>query len=95
MLEYDIKALFDMIDHELLMRAVKQHTDCKWVILYIKRWLTSPFQTADGKMERKAGTSQGGIISPVLANLFLHYAFDKWMERNNPQNPGQDMQMME
>lgn len=86
-LEYDIKALFDTIDHELLMRAVKQHTDCKWVILYIKRWLTSPFQTADGRMERKAGTPQGGVISPVLANLFLHYAFDKWMERNNPQNP--------
>jgi len=87
-LEFDIKALFDTIDHELLMRAVTKHTDSQWVILYIKRWLSSPFQTSEGKIiERTAGTPQGGVISPVLANLFLHYAFDKWMERNNPQNP--------
>ena len=87
-LEFDIKALFDTIDHELLMRAVTQHTDSQWVILYITRWLNSPFETSEGKMiERIAGTPQGGVISPVLANLFLHYAFDKWMERNNPQNP--------
>ena len=87
-LEYDIKALFDTIDHELLMRAVTKHTDCKWITLYITRWLTSPFQTAKGeRIARKAGTPQGGVISPVLANLFLHYAFDKWMERNNPQQP--------
>jgi RNA-directed DNA polymerase len=70
------------------MRAVAKHTDCKWIILYISRWLISPFQTAEGeRIERKAGTPQGGIISPVLANLFLHYAFDKWIEKNNPQNP--------
>lgn len=87
-LEYDIKALFDRIDHELLLRAVRKHTDCKWIIVYIERWLTSPFQTAEGNLiERKAGTPQGGVISPVLANLFLHYAFDKWMEKNNPQHP--------
>ncbi|WP_211367302.1 reverse transcriptase domain-containing protein [Sporomusa termitida] len=87
-MEYDIKALFDTIDHELLMRAVTRHTDCKWIILYIRRWLASPFETADGKiMVRKAGTPQGGVISPVLANLIMHYAFDKWMARNNPQNP--------
>lgn len=87
-LEFDIKALFDTIDHELLMKAVTKHTNCKWVILYITRWLKSPFQTAEGKViERRAGTPQGGVISPVLANLFLHYAFDKWMERNNPLNP--------
>ena len=87
-LEFDIKALFDTIDHELLMRAVTKHTDSQWVILYIRRWLSSPFQTSEGKIiERTAGTPQGGVISPVLANLFLHYAFDKWMERNNPRNP--------
>ena len=87
-LEFDIKALFDTIDHELLMRAVTKHTDSQWIILYITRWLSSPFQTSEGKIiERTAGTPQGGVISPVLANLFLHYAFDKWMERNNPQNP--------
>jgi RNA-directed DNA polymerase len=88
LLEFDIKGLFDNIDHELLMRAVKTHTDCKWVILYIERWLKAPFQTEDGRtIERKAGTPQGGVISPILANLFLHYVFDKWMERNRPQNP--------
>ena len=87
-LEFDIKALFDTIDHELLMRAVTKHTDNQWIILYITRWLRSPFQTSEGKLiERTAGTPQGGVISPVLANLFMHYAFDKWMERTNPQNP--------
>jgi len=88
LLEFDIKGLFDHINHDLLIRAVKVHTDCKWVILYIERWLTAPFQMKNGQIvERRAGTPQGGVISPVLANLFLHYAFDKWMERNKPQNP--------
>jgi len=87
-LEFDIKGLFDNINHELLMKAVRKHTDCKWVILYIERWLKAPFQTKDGKMEeRKAGTPQGGVISPVLANLFLHYAFDKWIQINFQQIP--------
>jgi len=87
-LEFDIKGLFDNIDHELLMKAVNKHTNCKWIILYIDRWLKSPFQTKEGRiMERNAGTPQGGVISPVLANLFLHYAFDKWMENINPNNP--------
>ena len=88
LLEFDIKGLFDNISHELLMRAVKTHTDCKWLLLYIERWLKAPFQTEKGEItERRSGTPQGGVISPVLANLFLHYAFDKWMERNRPQNP--------
>ncbi len=86
-LEYDIKGLFDNIDHKLLMRAVRKHTDCKWIILYIERWLRAPFKDKDGLLERKAGTPQGGVISPVLANLFLHYVFDKWMKTNFPQNP--------
>lgn len=87
-LEFDIKGLFDNIDHELLMKAVHKHTDCKWIIMYIERWLKAPFQTKDGKViERTAGTPQGGVISPVLANLFLHYVFDKWMELNYPNNP--------
>lgn len=86
-LEFDIKGLFDHIDHELLMKAVKKHTDCKWVILYIERWLKAPVQKKDGKMvERTSGTPQGGVISPVLANLFLHYTFDKWMVINHPRN---------
>jgi len=86
-LEYDIKGLFDNIDHKLLMRAVRKHSDCKWIILYIERWLKAPFKDKDGLIERKAGTPQGGVISPVLANLFLHYVFDKWIKTNFPQNP--------
>jgi len=87
-LEFDIKGLFDNIDHSLLMRAVKAHTDCKWLLLYIERWLKAPFQKDDGRViERQTGTPQGGVISPLLANLFLHYVFDMWMKRNRPQNP--------
>ena len=87
-LEFDIKGLFDNIDHELLMRAVTKHTNCKWELLYIRRWLTAPFKRASGEYEnRKSGTPQGGVISPVLANLFMHYCFDKWMDINFPNNP--------
>jgi RNA-directed DNA polymerase len=88
LIEFDIKGLFDNIDHDLLMRAVRKHTDCKWLLLYIERWLKAPFQMGDGRIiERNTGTPQGGVISPVLANLFLHYAFDEWMKRTHPQNP--------
>ena len=88
LLEFDIKGLFDNIEHELLMKAVRHHTKCKWSLLYIERWLKAPFQKEDGTLiERTKGTPQGGVISPVLANLFLHYVFDKWMERNHSQNP--------
>jgi group II intron reverse transcriptase/maturase len=85
-LDLDIKGFFDNIDHELLMRAVRKHTDCKWVLLYIARWLKAPVQLEDGNLTRRdKGTPQGGVISPLLANLFLHYAFDTWMQRQNPQ----------
>ncbi len=88
LLEFDIKGLFDNIAHELLMKAVRHHTKCEWTLLYIERWLKAPFQKEDGTLtERTKGTPQGGVISPVLANLFLHYVFDKWMERNQSQNP--------
>ena len=87
-LEFDIKGLFDNIDHELLMRAVRKHTDSKWILLYIERWLKVPFQKADGTLiERMKGTPQGGVVSPVLSNLFLHYVFDVWMKRNYPELP--------
>lgn len=87
-LEFDIRGLFDNIDHELLMRAVRKHTDCRWVLLYTERWLKAPFQTAEGtERPREKGTPQGGVVSPLLANLFLHYVFDEWMRRNRPQNP--------
>lgn len=81
-LEFDIKGLFDNIDHDLLMKAVMHHTKEKWVILYIRRWLTAPMQMPDGTcIARTQGTPQGGVISPVLSNLFLHYVFDAWMGR--------------
>ena len=87
-LEFDIKGLFDNIDHELLMKAVTKHTDIKWVILYIKRWLTAPLELKDGTLvQRNKGTPQGGVISPVLSNLFLHYVFDTWMTRNHSDKP--------
>lgn len=87
-LELDIKGLFDNIDHELLMKAVEKHVKEKWVRLYIERWLVTPFKTLEGDIvDRKAGTPQGGVISPVLANLFLHYAFDVWMQKNHPNCP--------
>lgn len=87
-LEFDIKGLFDNIDHELLLKAVKKHTDCRWVILYIERWLKAPFQEVGGTLtDRRCGTPQGGVVSPVLANLFLHYTFDVWIKRNYPTTP--------
>jgi RNA-directed DNA polymerase len=87
-LEFDIRGLFDNIDHGLLMKAVRYHTTCKWVLLYIERWLTAPMQKEDGTIVgRDKGTPQGGVISPLLANLFMHYAFDKWMAKNFPKLP--------
>jgi RNA-directed DNA polymerase len=87
-IDLDIKGLFDNIDHELLMRAVRKHVKERWILLYIERWLKAPFQTEAGeKIPRIAGTPQGGVISPILANLFMHYAFDLWMTRNHRNNP--------
>ena len=87
-IEFDIKGLFDNIDHELLMKAVELHTEEKWMKLYIRRWLTAPFVTKKGRViERNSGTPQGGVISPVLANIFLHYAFDIWMKTNYSMAP--------
>src|SRR4051812_7881898 len=84
-LDLDIKAFFDSIDTELLMRAVCKHATSRWEVLYIERWLKAPAQMPDGTIvERTRGTPQGGVISPLLANLFLHYAFDLWMTRNFP-----------
>ena len=70
------------------MKAVRKHTDSKWVILYIERWLKAPIQMPNGTTsQRFSGTPQGSAISPILANLFMHYAFDRWMETKNPHNP--------
>jgi RNA-directed DNA polymerase len=87
-LEFDIKGLFDNIPHDLLMKAVCKHTIEKWIILYIERWLKAPIQKADGTITaRNLGTPQGGVISPLLSNLFLHYVFDSWMQRTHANIP--------
>ena len=87
-LDLDIKRFFDNIDHDLLMRAVRKHAKDCWVILYIERWLKAPAEEEDGRRtERVKGTPQGGVSSPLLANLYLHYGFDEWMRRNYPQTP--------
>ena len=71
-----------------MLRAIRHHTDCPWVLLYIERWLKAPVQMEDGSIvPRTAGTPQGGVISPLLANLFLHYAFDAWMTRKSAHIP--------
>ena len=86
--DIDIKDFFDSIDHELLLRAVRKHTDYPWALLYIERWLKTPVMMNDGKLVlRDRGTPQGGVISPLLANLFLHYAFDAWLGRMMPGVP--------
>ena len=75
-LDLDIQGFFDNIDHELMLHAVKKHTDSKWMLLYIERWLRAPAQMEDGNLfEREKGTPQGGVISPMLANIFLQHAF--------------------
>src|ERR1700722_10493465 len=87
-LDLDIRAYFDSISHELLLRAVRKHTDCAWVLLYIERWLKAPVQLEDGTLEpREKGSPQGSVVSPLLANLFLHYTFDRWMTKYHPDIP--------
>lgn len=87
-IDIDIKGFFDNIDHDLMMRAVKKHTQEPWILLCIDRWLKASIKEMDGSIvERQNGTPQGGVISPLLANLFLHYAFDEWMKSNCPGNP--------
>ena len=83
--EFDIKGLFDNISHELLMKALSRHCNVKWILLYVERWLKAPLQNRDGSHTRRdKGTPQGGVVSPLLANLFLHYAFDAWVKREMP-----------
>jgi RNA-directed DNA polymerase len=87
-LDLDVKGFFDNLDHELLEKALKVHTDNKWILLYVHRWLKAPVQREDGTLvDRSKGTPQGGVASPLLANLFLHYAFDAWMKRKHPRVP--------
>ena len=86
--DLDIKGFFDNIDHSLMMRAVRKHTDNPWMLLYIERWLKAPAQLEDGSLvPRDKGTPQGGVASPLLANIFLHHAFDTWMTEWHPRCP--------
>jgi RNA-directed DNA polymerase len=87
-LDLDIRGFFDNIDHDLMMHAVRKHTDCRWLLLYVERWLKAPVIEPDGKrVSRDRGTPQGGVISPLLANLFLHHVFDAWMAERFPSIP--------
>lgn len=81
-IDLDIEKFFDNVDHKLLLMAVEKHATEPWMLLYVKRWLESPSQNEDGSISpRHRGTPQGGVASPLLANLFLHYVFDVWMEK--------------
>ena len=87
-LDLDIRAFFDSVPHDLLMKAVAHHTQERWVLLSVARWLKAPMQMPDGSMvAREKGTPQGSPISPLLANLFMHYAFDRWMTQEFPGCP--------
>lgn len=87
-IDLDIKSFFDSMSHDLVERAVAHHTDLPWVRLYVARWLRAPVQRPDGTRDARAqGTPQGGVVSPLLANLFLHYVFDLWMRRTYPGVP--------
>lgn len=87
-IDLDIKAFFDNLDHGLVMNAVEKHVKIDWALLYIERWLKVPMQCGNGKLlTRERGTPQGGVISPLLANLFMHYAFDEWLKKNHPNIP--------
>lgn len=87
-IDLDIKGFFDNIDHGLLMKAVERFTQEKWILMYVKRWLNTAIHKAEGTIEQRTkGTPQGGVISPVLANMFLHFVFDKWMSKHHANNP--------
>jgi RNA-directed DNA polymerase len=84
----DIRAFFDSIDHDRMLKALAKHTKERWFLPYVERWFKSPLEKEDGTtVQRDRGTAQGSAISPLLANLFLHYAFDVWMARNFPDCP--------
>lgn len=85
-LDLDIKGFFDNIDWTLLMKAVRKHVSDAWIVLYVQRWLRAEVVMPNGTVvQPDKGTPQGGVVSPVLANLFLHYVFDRWMARSHPQ----------
>ncbi len=88
LIDFDLRSFFDSLDHALVLKAVAKHTGLRWILLYVERWLQAPLQQEDGTVvQRDRGTPQGSAISPLLANLFLHYAFDLWMARVFPDIP--------
>jgi RNA-directed DNA polymerase len=87
-IDLDVRGFFDNLDHALVMRAVGRYTRCRWILLYVKRWLEAPLQQEDGTLvPRTKGTPQGGVVSPLVANIFLHLAFDDWMRTAHPEVP--------
>ncbi|HYG37514.1 MAG TPA: reverse transcriptase domain-containing protein, partial [Cytophagales bacterium] len=87
-IDLDIKGFFDRIDHDLMMKAVAHYCKDKWVLMYVERWLKSGAVCKDGQLIRtEMGTPQGGVISPLLANIYLHIVVDKWMEKEHPEKP--------
>ena len=87
-IDLDIKGFFDSIDHNLLLKAVKHYCNEAWVLMYVERWLAAGVMRSDGQKRSKiSGTPQGGVISPLLSNIFLHVAFDQWMKKNHPEKP--------
>jgi len=87
-IDVDIKGFFDNINHAIMLELLQKHTAEKWVLLYAERWLKARVQQKDGSILRRVkGTPQGGVISPLFANLYLHDGFDTWMDEENPQNP--------
>ena len=87
-IDLDIKGFFDTIDHELMMKAVRFYCQDKWILLYVERWLKAGIVQQDGNyIDRLTGTPQGGVISPLLANIFMHVCFDKWMDKYHPEKP--------
>jgi retron-type reverse transcriptase len=84
-IDLDVQKFFDEVPWDLVVKAV---TDCRWVLLFVERWLAAPLEHPGGALEQRTkGTPQGSAVSPVLANLFMHYAFDSWMVRNVPGCP--------
>jgi RNA-directed DNA polymerase len=87
-IDLDISQFFDSLDHILVMEMVKKHTSCRWILLYIERWLKAPIQMADGKLqERDRGSPQGSVVSPLISNIFMHHVFDEWMRTQFPSIP--------
>jgi RNA-directed DNA polymerase len=87
-IDVDIKGFFDNIDHKLMMQLLQRHTQEKWVLRYVERWLTAGVEQGDGSIAaREKGTPQGGVISPLLANIYLHHSFGCWMDQRHPHTP--------